>query len=364
MRTPIKRLLQVSPATIFSFIVVLGFGSWTADLVAELVVKSALPAFTGKDDLSAPIKIVAAIGMLIFLFFSVAWLGSGAQRLLAVRTLVELQRGANQSDVKCLFANVSPFTFQTRYWDVEESANTETLEQISNMENLRKILEHLTALFPPEKHKNYVLDLICHNQKNNCKLEEMPDFNVRIKNLNLDENKRDQLLDFYLQLHCKSGPSKGKFWSHQQLFRSIQAFKSLKAVILTGTVTLERHKVNGDVDKGSFQDLPFIKSLIEIVCPDIKVFVLPNRINTNDDDDASLIKAVNSGVKYAREITCNGQRFDDKDICIDITGGMSNWKAHAVTTTVNQDIKFSYVDTNSAEVRVYDSHTPDASFKQ
>ncbi len=128
-------------------------------------------------------------------------------------------------------------------------------------------------------------------------------------------------------------------WNWQQLLRGLLPhIKSLEIAYLIGSKDTcdDSGKL---IKKGSHNDINNAHLIISKYFPEIReIKMLEKQIDFEDFDE--LIKYINKSIIYIKNTG-----IDEKDIIIDVTGGMKTTSIAGAVVTMNKKVKFQYVQT-------------------
>jgi hypothetical protein len=128
-------------------------------------------------------------------------------------------------------------------------------------------------------------------------------------------------------------------WNWQQLLRAVQPHISKLRRI---------HLIGSPGPKGSFPQLPLCKALLEHYLP--HVTIRPSSEPVDFEDFDALAECVS---QIIQEEKAGGSK--ERDIIIDVTGGVKTASIAAASVTLNNQVTFQYVQTNPPyEVYAYD----------
>lgn len=132
-------------------------------------------------------------------------------------------------------------------------------------------------------------------------------------------------------------------WNWQQILRAIKPHKDrLKYLYLIGS------KDSGTIKKGSFNYLDGAITFVMQYCPGTRFYRADTPVDFEDIE--SLIEILYQAIK-----TLKNEGLSESDIMIDITGGQKVTSIAGAVITLNNSIRFQYVQTNPPyEVTAYD----------
>lgn len=272
-------------------------------------------------------------------------ISSKAQRILEVFSgAVVLISGSWLADGlkgEILFSDWSD-VFANRVWGLLIASFSFSLAFSYGLSRLRHAFANIRSLSRHEcdPHRSLIL-FVSTPSPESARLD------IDSRKLNFQDGKEPTDLSGNLQQAIKNLNDSGKRWNWQQILRAIQPHFCRKK-------RLRRlHLIGSSGPRGSFGHLGICKEWLAGYLPGVE-------ITTNDkpgvdfEDFNAMVQHIQETIDEQKKGGEDKEKFTDKDIVIDVTGGTKMASIAGSCSTLNTWITFQYVQNNSHEVYAYD----------
>lgn len=171
------------------------------------------------------------------------------------------------------------------------------------------------------------------------------------RTLSFQDGTKIQLSDDLQQDIAALDKLSDKRWNWQQMMRAIQPHiypkKRLRRLHLIGSA-------DSKGSKGSFVHLDTCKKWLEGYLSDVEITTI-DKPGVDIDDFDAMVRHIQETIKKQKKGGEGKEKFTDKDIVIDVTGGTTTASIAGASSTLNTKVTFQYVLTTPPhEVYAYD----------